>query len=93
MSGLHPEGRNDEEDLSRRLRLRPAAAGLKGSNAHPAWPWPHANAIAPAMSARPAQHGRHVRPIVTAPADETPIRATRLSLSEVEPGRGEAAGR
>jgi hypothetical protein len=30
------EGRNEEEDLERSERLRAAAAGLEGSDAHPA---------------------------------------------------------
>ena len=33
--GPHPKGRNEEKDLRRSLKLRSAAAGLKGSEAHP----------------------------------------------------------
>jgi hypothetical protein len=34
--GRHPKGRNEEKDLERSGRLRAAALGLEGSDAHPA---------------------------------------------------------
>jgi len=40
--GPHLKGRNEEKELSLRLSLRHAAAGLEGSDAHPARSMPEA---------------------------------------------------
>lgn len=61
--GLHLKGRNNVEDPQRRCGLRPAAAGLEGSAAHPApresHPTPSSRRCAMANGAR--NSGRCVR--------------------------------
>ena len=81
------------EDPARSAGLWHAEAGLEGSDAHPAQPRPQRTPPrAPsAATARPAPSAR-VRPIVTPPGAETP-KSDSAERSEVEPGRGAAAGR
>ena len=81
-----------DESLATTARLLDKTLEIRMSIGMPAVIRPHANAIAPAMSASagaapPRQADRH------GPSRRDAARATRLSVSEVEPSRGQAAGR